>query len=437
MERRDRTATRLFPPFSGDPPLEATEQEVGPRPRWVGSTHRELFLVTPTCPEHGLLDDRAGLAGWIVEVRPPTEETVDEIVKRRPPLILADDLPGDERALELVRRVHAALGTLAPHAIALVSGGSESVFERAFAAGAVDVLSYPIAPALLHVKLERHARHLALPTGRFGRFRIQRVLGRGGFGTVFLADVTHGESAGTLVALKVIPLDAIRDAPESLTRFYRESETLRSLESKRVPRFVDAGRVDDSFFCAMEFIPGENLASVLSREPLGDDATERVLDDVAATLVELHEAGLVHRDVKPSNVIVTPGGTSRLVDFGLAKCSIDPSVTRAGEVLGTVRYMAPELLRGEPASPATDAFALGVTALEAALGGSAVESSNAEFVRKRSRGVTPLASELIPRGCAALRLVLDGLLHPESGHRLPLASARVLLRDCVGRVRPR
>jgi serine/threonine-protein kinase len=202
-----------------------------------------------------------------------------------------------------------------------------------------------------------------------GRYRILHLLGRGGCGEVFRAEDTL---AGDEVALKVLyPHAATRDA--SLERLRRELRNLRALHHPGIVGVRDVGEHEQLLFLAMELLEGETLAERLSRDgPLGGEGALRVLDGMLSALVTAHRAGMVHRDVKPSNVFLARDRDARgehervvLLDFGLARRDADARLTQSGQVVGTLEYVAPEQARGDPVlTPATDLYAAGVVLWE-------------------------------------------------------------------------
>jgi serine/threonine protein kinase len=238
-------------------------------------------------------------------------------------------------------------------------------------------------------------------------------------GTVYLA-----RRDGKDVALKVLDAGRGDVQPEAIARFRRETDILRSLAGPRTPRFLDAGRVADCFYCVMEFVPGATVRDAMARGPAGERTAAVLLDHVGQALEAIHGVGLVHRDVKPENVILTPDGGAKLVDFGLAKSVLDHGLTRTGELLGTVEHLAPELILGQPATPRTDAFALGMTVLEALAGSSPLAGRPEEIAAMLVEGDFPRARDLIP--ASRLRAAIDGLLEPSPEKRMPISEARAI-----------
>jgi tetratricopeptide (TPR) repeat protein len=200
-----------------------------------------------------------------------------------------------------------------------------------------------------------------------GRFAVEREVGRGGVGIVYRA---HDQVSGTEVALKVIALPGV-DAGEE-ARFRREGRVLAGLHHPGIVRVVAFGQLEEGQpYIAMEWLEGEDIAQRQRRAPLGLTKCLEVAAAVAEALAAAHGAGIVHRDVKPSNVILVgsgPGKTTpfevKLVDFGVASAE-DAKLTRTGAIVGTPAYMAPEQARGDGEVDArADLYALGATLFE-------------------------------------------------------------------------
>ena len=215
-------------------------------------------------------------------------------------------------------------------------------------------------------------------------FELRAHLGAGGMGEVWRA---YDSTLDREVAIKVLPADLATD-PERLLRFEREARLLASLNHPNVAGIFGLHEADGLRFLAMELVPGEDLAKVLSRGPLGLADTFELGRGVAAALEAAHSAGVIHRDLKPANVIVTPGGGLKLIDFGLARATATPAsstsaeppswssqmtthfspATVHGAVIGTPSYMSPEQARGRPIDRRTDLWALGVLLYECLAG---------------------------------------------------------------------
>jgi len=200
-----------------------------------------------------------------------------------------------------------------------------------------------------------------------GRYRVERTLGRGGMATVFLAEDAE---LGRNVAVKVLD-GGHEDDPDAGRRFRREARTAASLQHPNVVAVYDAGEEDGRLFIVMECVPGEGLDSVLAREGrLEPQLVLGLADQAASGLGYAHSAGVVHRDVKPANLLLREDGVLKVSDFGIARSATDHTtqLTQAGTILGTAAYLAPEQARGEAAGPPADVFALGVVLYEALTG---------------------------------------------------------------------
>jgi predicted Ser/Thr protein kinase len=191
----------------------------------------------------------------------------------------------------------------------------------------------------------------------FGGYRIESVVGRGGMGTVYLA--MH-ERLARKVALKVIS-PQFADDPEFRGRFLRESQLAASLDHPNVIPIYDADEVDGVLFLAMRYVGGASLQTLLrQRGKLSPAETLQVAEQIGGALDAAHVAGLVHRDVKPANILVAEAGKhAYLCDFGLAKHTSSRGVTRSGFFLGTVDYCAPEQIQGLPLDGRADVYSLG------------------------------------------------------------------------------
>jgi eukaryotic-like serine/threonine-protein kinase len=176
------------------------------------------------------------------------------------------------------------------------------------------------------------------------------------------------EELGRHTALK-IPADALADDDVFRARFLRESRLATRLVHPNVVRVYGASEDDRGLFIVMEYVEGETLADELARRGrLPADKVVKLGVDVSAALEAAHDAGLVHRDVKPHNILRSEDGTTKLGDFGVARSHDSTVVTEHGTVLGTAAYLAPEQARGEQVTPAADLYSLGVVLYEALTG---------------------------------------------------------------------
>ncbi|HJU98729.1 MAG TPA: Stk1 family PASTA domain-containing Ser/Thr kinase [Jiangellaceae bacterium] len=222
----------------------------------------------------------------------------------------------------------------------------------------------------------------AAPVGRFldGRYRVEATLARGGMATVYRALDTRLDR---VVALKVMhPELAVDD--DFVARFIGEARSAAQLAHPAVVAVFDQGEDDGAVFLAMEYIEGRTLRQVLrDRGRLAPDRALDVIEPVLAALGAAHAAGIVHRDVKPENVLVADDGRVKVADFGLARALRDASTVTRGLLLGTVNYISPEQALGEVATPRSDVYSAGVMLYEM-LTGSAPHTGPTDFVVVRS-----------------------------------------------------
>jgi serine/threonine protein kinase len=193
-----------------------------------------------------------------------------------------------------------------------------------------------------------------------GNYRVDSLLGVGGMGKVYAA--TAGD--GTRVALKIVKDDYARDET-FMARFSLEARIARDIRNPHVVRVLESGEHDGCSFLALEFIEGISLEQKLRREGRLDvPSTIKICTQVADGLDALWEAKMVHRDVKPGNILLDTSGNAYLTDFGLAKDTEGALLTQPGHTLGTLDYMAPEQLRAEEVGPGADVYALGCVVFE-------------------------------------------------------------------------
>ena len=198
---------------------------------------------------------------------------------------------------------------------------------------------------------------------RFGEYELEEELGEGAAGVVYRARSADGR----IVALKL--LRSALGADEAFrARFAREARVAHEVHDRHLVRILETGDSDGRPYLVLEYVSGGTLADRLNRGPLSLDEMLRLVGEVAAGLDALHRHKLVHRDIKPSNIMIREDGSAALTDFGMAKGAAYTVLTRPGQVLGTLDYLAPELVRGAEATPATDIYALGCVAFECLAG---------------------------------------------------------------------
>ena len=191
-----------------------------------------------------------------------------------------------------------------------------------------------------------------------GRYSLEREIGRGGMGSVWLG---RDELLGREVALKRIGMSPGATEPD-LARAEREAKLAARVNHPHVVAVFDLVDDDDEQWLVMEHVEGLNLAALVRRDgPLPPDRAARLLGQAAEALAEAHAAGIIHRDVKPSNMLVTASEQVKLTDFGIARAEADVSLTQTGLVTGSPAYLAPEVASGQMATEASDVWSLGAT----------------------------------------------------------------------------
>lgn len=250
-----------------------------------------------------------------------------------------------------------------------------------------------------------------------GRYRVTGQLGVGGMGVVVRAE---DEVLGREVAIKLLADNLSLDAG-SYARFLREARAAASVSDPRVVAVYDVGEETGRPYLVMECVDGPSLSDVLASEgPLSPEAVTQIATDALGALHSAHQAGLLHRDVKPGNLLRAADGTVKVTDFGVAVAIDQERLTRTGFVIGTAGYLAPERRRGEPATVRTDLWALGATLTELLTGHAPGDEAS---VRTATRSDVP------PR----LRELLRRLLaeHPDDRPPDALAALDILASDPV------
>ncbi|HYO03270.1 MAG TPA: bifunctional serine/threonine-protein kinase/transporter substrate-binding domain-containing protein [Mycobacterium sp.] len=190
----------------------------------------------------------------------------------------------------------------------------------------------------------------------FGHYQLQELLGRGGMGEVYRA---YDTKTDRVVALKVLPPHLAQDTVFQ-QRFRRESQAAASLSDPHVVPIHGYGEIDGRLYLDMRLIEGKTLGDILAdrERPIGQELAVKVVEQVGTALDAAHQAGLIHRDVKPSNILITEREFVYLIDFGLARTAGEKGMTTAGSTLGTLAYMAPERFDGGQSDPRSDVYAL-------------------------------------------------------------------------------
>ncbi|MGY1743353.1 MULTISPECIES: protein kinase domain-containing protein [unclassified Blastococcus] len=267
-----------------------------------------------------------------------------------------------------------------------------------------------------------------------GRYELQERIAAGGMGEVWRGrDVVLQRD----VAVKVLRSE-YADDPTFVERFRAEARHAAALNHPNIAAVLDYGEAcpeeagEHLAFLVMELVEGAPLSARLAAEgPMDPEDALSVLQQAAAGLAEAHRRGVVHRDVKPSNILVRPDGAVKLTDFGIARSADSVPLTGTGQVVGTAQYMSPEQAQGEPATPASDVYALGLVGYETLTGHAAFEGTNPVTVALKHvvADPEPLPAELPEE----VRDLIGSALAKDPGERIPDGAAFLsAVRETVG-----
>ncbi len=268
------------------------------------------------------------------------------------------------------------------------------------------------------------------PGTQIGRYEIQRKLARGGMGTVYVA---HDPILGRMVALKVFVGDL--DVPDAAERFAREARAAASLNHTNIVTIYDFGDVESQPYIVMEYIQGETMAEIIRRRtPVPVSEKVRWLEELCSGVASAHKMDVIHRDIKPGNLMIDRSGRLKILDFGIAKIvnSLGNSMTA---VIGTPGYMAPEQLLGQRVDARTDVFAIGAVAFELityeeAFQGDSFTSITHRIINENVRHIADVVPDVPPELCA----LVEQSLQKDPADRFQDAES---LRVALSRVRRR
>jgi len=247
-----------------------------------------------------------------------------------------------------------------------------------------------------------------------GRYELEELVGSGGMSNVFRA---HDRLLERTVALKILHEQYTRDE-DYVERFRREARAVAQLTHPNIVTVIDRGEQDGRQFIVFEYVDGQNLKDLSARGPLDVHEAIRLALQVAHALSFAHDRGLVHRDVKPQNVLLNEDGQAKVTDFGIARSLDVHGVTQTGTVLGTSDYIAPEQARGQKVDPKTDIYSLGAVLYELLTG--EVPFSGDNFVAVAMRHVSEPAPSVLEH-------------RPDCPLRLDLAIQRAMAKDPADR----
>jgi len=250
------------------------------------------------------------------------------------------------------------------------------------------------------------------------RYTLTGRIAAGGMGEVWAATDTV---LGRTVAVKLLD-PALSQQPGFLDRFRAEARYAAGLHHPNITTVFDYGEDDGSAYLVMELVAGQPLSQMIAeRAPLSARTTASILSQAATALEAAHQGGVIHRDVKPANILVTPDGTAKLTDFGISRLAETSPLTQTGQVIGTAQYLAPELVTGQGASASSDIYALGAVGHEMLTGRRPFDGDTvmATAFAQVNQPPPPLP-DTVPVG---LRTVIDAALSKVPGDRPASAAA--------------
>ncbi len=373
-----------------------------------------VLVVDDDAAIRRLVAKRLRAAGYEVELAAGGEQALAAVERGGISMVVLDiEMPGLD-GFSVLERLRARRDSAQLPVVVLSAKQEGEDVVRALRAGANDYATKPVRFGLL---LKRIAAHLSLTAGRgrrVGPYRIGEKLGSGGMGIVFAAEDTR---TGSRVALKALPR-AMTVNTTNVERFVREARLAARVDHPNVVKILDAGKDGEFHYFTMELVRGETLRRIAERRPLRPEQAVTVGRQIAAGLSALALAGILHRDVKPGNVMITDDGVAKLTDFGVARdLETDTRLTRAGVGVGSLMFASPEQIRGQ-AELRSDIYGLGATLYYGLTGNNPFPSGHdADWMLAYKLRHVPRLREARRAVPASLAAVIERMLEPRAADR--------------------
>jgi hypothetical protein len=257
-----------------------------------------------------------------------------------------------------------------------------------------------------------------------GRYEVRGPVGSGGMADVFLA---HDNILDRDVALKLLK-EQYAENEEFVERFRREARSAAALSHPHiVPVFARGRSEDGTYYIAMEYVPGGTLKDrIMSEQALSPYTVVKVALQIAEALQTAHEHGVIHRDIKPHNILITASGDVKVADFGIARAAEASTISNFGDILGSAKYMSPEQAAGEPVGPASDLYSLGVILYEMLTGTVPIEAGTpADVSARRADELSPHPREVNPEIPEGVDTLVMRLLSRDPAERYGSAAEHI------------
>jgi malate dehydrogenase (oxaloacetate-decarboxylating)(NADP+) len=366
------------------------------------------------------------------------ERLLEDFALVNPDIVLIDaemsGMDGVDVCMELRRRP-ASYNVL----IALISGKEEEAdIVRGLTCGADEYILKPVRKnellAKLSLMLSKRGSWLGpdmAPNVIFAsHYKVEKLLGRGGFSSVYLAQDTRNE---TQVALKI--LERRTQERKYISQFLREAYGLSLLNHKNIVRLVEFGSYAGKHFIATEFVEGQSLGSLIANSPVSENYALFIASEILDALEYMNMFGIVHRDVKPDNILISPEGRIVLVDFGLAKDESQHTLSLEGEMQGTPEYLAPEYIRNDKSQTIKiDIYSLGITLFDAVAGDPPFTGDPRAVISAHLSKTPPKLSERMPFISSAFSNMVDRMLIKDSRRRCGLKELSELIENAYAAI---